>query len=168
MRNQPVMRRRAAQPRRTAFAPANAPLSDLACMSERSEAKPSAASLQASAPWRAAQGTPCRYATRCGASGCLFFGDFLWASKESHSPKAKPQQRTPTGITKKRNQAARNETHCSTCAATATATTSGALPVMPGTPIGQVTWANSASLKPRASRRWRKVAHLVLLPIRPM
>ena len=40
--------------------------------------------------------------------------------------------------------------------------------VLAGTPIGQVTCASSCLLKPRSSRRWRKVAHLVRLPIRPM
>jgi hypothetical protein len=57
---------------------------------------------------------------------------------------------------------------CNNCAATATAITSGSLPVMPGTPIGQVMRASSSAVKPRASSRWLKVAHLVLLPMRPM
>ena len=33
--------------------------------------------------------------------------------------------------------------------------------------MGQVMRSISASVKPRASSRWRKVAHLVLLPMRP-
>ena len=57
---------------------------------------------------------------------------------------------------------------CSNCAATATAITSGSLPSMPGTPIGQVTWASSSVVKPRASSRCLKLAHLVWLPISPM
>ncbi len=57
---------------------------------------------------------------------------------------------------------------CSSCAATDMAITSGALPVMPGTPMGQVMRASSAAVQPRSSSRCVKLARLVALPIRPM
>ena len=47
------------------------------------------------------------------------------------------------------------------------AITSGSLPAMPGTPIGQVMRAIASAAMPRCSKRWRKRARLVFEPIRP-
>ena len=52
-------------------------------------------------------------------------------------------------------------------ATTAMAITSGSLPVIPGTPIGQVMRSMASRAMPCCSKRWRKRARLVMLPIRP-
>ncbi len=56
---------------------------------------------------------------------------------------------------------------CSNCATTAAAITSGSLPAMPGTPIGQVMRAIASGAMPRSSKRCMKRWRLVFEPIRP-
>ena len=53
------------------------------------------------------------------------------------------------------------------CATTAAAMTSGSLPSMPGTPIGQVMRPMRSAAMPRCSKRWMKRWRFVFEPIRP-
>ncbi len=57
--------------------------------------------------------------------------------------------------------------HCSNCATTPTASTSGSLPSMPGTPMGQVMRATIDGAKPRSHKRCSKRARLVFDPMSP-
>ena len=66
-----------------------------------------------------------------------------------------------------KNASPQPDDRCSNWATTASAITSGSLPAMPGTPIGQVRRAIASAAMPRCSKRCTKRARLLAEPISP-
>jgi hypothetical protein len=141
-------------------APAPNSLRELRSLRSNSRAESDVVARCARGPRALRSSAPPRRAPACPHAPLL-----LWRQPcvSRNTAISSPRRAGPPAATRDRPTQVRE----SSCATTATATTSGCLPEMPPTPIGHMIRSINSAARPRCSKRCMKRWRLVFEPIRP-